>query len=230
MEKQTANYALSRLDYAKDTVQLFLITLDVLSTPPSSTIIATTASLPCDALYLTACPRDLGGVLVTTPNAIIHIDQAGKRTGLALNAWANAMTELSKTDVVGSDPSSLEGSKLVFIMAEVAILFLRSGHVRAIRVQRDGRTISRLALLPDNLGQHAPASDLELVRSHLSPRTADGATQSCFVFLASITADSQVLRIDYRTVIDDIVINGEVDAPNPDPEPDAIEDDDDIGR
>lgn len=196
------------MDFVKDTVQLFLITLDVLSTPASSTIISATASLPSDSLYLTPCPRDLGGVLVTTPNAILHIDQAGKKTGLALNGWANAMTDLSKTETAIEGPFSLEGSKIMFVMAEVAILFLQSGQTRTIRVQRDGRSISKLVLLPDNLGKHVPSSDLELIRSHLSTRSADGVTQACFVFLASMIGDSQLIRIDFRTVLEEGV-NGE---------------------
>lgn len=225
-----ANFASRRLDYHKDTVQLFLITLDVLSTPPSSTIISTTASLPLDALYLTPCPRDLGGVLVTTPNAILHIDQAGKRTGLALNGWANSLTELSKMEQAQDGPFALEGSKLLFVLPEVAILFLQNGRARAVRVQRDGRTISRLILLPDTLGIHASASDLELVRSHLSPRAADGSTQACYVFLANVAGDSELLRIDFRTVVDPALAAAAAIEENSQQAGDnSNEDDDDIG-
>lgn len=225
----------SRLENSKDTVQLFLITLDVTSTPPSSTIISTTSSLPYDSLYLTVCPKDLGGVLVTTSNAIIHIDQAGKKTGLAFNGWANAMTEMSKTDLVAdSEPLALEGSRILFILAEVALLFLHDGGVRAIRVQRDGRTISKLVLLSDQLRSTVPPADVELVRSHLSQRAADGTTQACYVFVASVLGDSEIIRADFRTVytadanggdaVPDVKLESVQDAPM---KVDEEEDDDD---
>ena len=167
--------------------------------------------------------------MITTPNAILHIDQAGKKTGLALNGFANAMTDMSKTEVAAEGPFSLEGSKLLFVMAEVAILFLQSGQTRAIRVQRDGRTISKLVLLPYLLGQHVPASDLELVRSHLSPRAADGTMQACYVFLASIVGDSQLVRIDFRNVLDEHVNGMETMEAKEEEANESIEEDD-IGK
>ena len=187
-----------RLENNKDTVQLFLLTLDVTSTPPSSTIISTALALPYDSLYLTPCPKDLGGVLVTTANSIIHLDQAGKRTGLSFNGWANIVSEFSKSDTISDEILPLENSKILFVGSELALLVIISGEVRAFTIQRDGRTISKLALISTQLGRTVAPSDVELIRSHLTPRAEDGSTTACYAFVASLVGDSDLVRIDFR--------------------------------
>lgn len=212
-------------------MQLFLLTIDVTATPPSSTIISTTAFLPYDCSYLTACPKDLGGVLVTTPNSIIHVDQSGKRTGVASNSWANLVTSDSKVDGPGDDNFALEGSKVMFISSDIAILFLHEGTIRAVKIQRDGRTISRVSILPETLGKTVVPSDIELIRSHLTPKAENGATRACYAFVASTLGDSEIIRIDFG--LEQVETNGmEVEVPDIlKREEEAAEmDEDDIGE
>lgn len=177
--------------------------MDVTSSPPSSTIISTTTELPYDCLYLTPCPKDLGGVLITSPDAIVHVDQSGKRVALAFNSKTHVGNEQPKTESASSNTAlALEGSSILFIANEVALIFLRSGEVRAMKVQRDGRSISKLELLPEKLGDTATPSHVELVRSHLTPKTSLGATQACYAFVSSMLGDSELYRIDYTLAQD----------------------------
>lgn len=220
----------SRLENAKDVTQLFLITIDVTSTPPSSTIISQTSSLPYDCRNLTACPRDLGGVIVTTNNALIHVDQAGKRTGLSFNPWENIVSDSNKFDLASDEPLPLEHSHLMFITSDVALLFLQDGRVRAIKVQRDGRTISRIELLADKLKQTVPPSSIELIRSHLSPKSEDGSTQACYAFVGSALADSKLLKVDFRTILDSTILEQTLSGPVKAEAAAMDEDEDDIGN
>lgn len=140
-------------------------------------------------------------MLVTTPNAIIHVDQSGKKTGLAFSGWANRVTDLSKIEAHAKDTLALENSRILFVTAEVCLLFLLDGRLRALRVQRDGRTISRLVLLDDELGTSVPPSCVELIRSHLSPRSADGARQCCFAFVCSMVGNSEMIRVEFKNEV-----------------------------
>lgn len=219
------------MENAKDVTQLFLLTVDVTSTPPSSTIISQTSSLPYDCLHLTACPRDLGGVIITTNNALIHVDQAGKCTGAAFNPWANLVSDSMKLEQISEEPLPLEHASLMFITSDVALLFLQDGRMRAIKIQRDGRTISKIVMLPDQLDTTVPPSSIELIRSHLTPKAADGSTQACYAFVGSMLGDSHLLKIDFRTIIDESVLEG-IQTEDTKMEEASLmpEDEDDIGK
>ena len=119
------------------------------------------------------------------------------------------MSELSRSDPATDEVLALEESKLLFITSELALLILRSGKVRAIKVQRDGRTISKLALIPHTLGRTVAPSDVELIRSHLNPKADDGATQACYAFVASLVGDSQLIKIEFHNeTIDEVTMDG----------------------
>ncbi|KAK0527587.1 mRNA cleavage and polyadenylation factor subunit [Tilletia horrida] len=74
-----------RLAEAKDTCSFAMITLDMnLSTHP---VISERHGLPYDAFRIIACPQRLGGCMIMTPSAILHIDQASKVVGTAVSGW-----------------------------------------------------------------------------------------------------------------------------------------------
>lgn len=168
---------------------------------------------------------------MTTNNALIHVDQAGKCTGAALNPWANLVSDSMKFEQVSQEPLPLEYSSLMFITSDVALLFLQDGLIRVIKVQRDGRTISKIVLLPDQLDMTAPPSSIELVRSHLSAKAPDGTTQACYAFVGSTLADSQLLKVDFRTILDEKVLRTmQVEEAPLEQSLTAEEDEDDIGQ
>lgn len=98
------------------------------------------------------------------------------------------------------NPLRLEDSKMIFITADVSLLFLQDGNVRAVKIQRDGRTISKLVLLPDILRQGMAPSCVELIRSRLTPKAEDGSSRACYIFVGSMMSDSEVVRVDMDTV------------------------------
>lgn len=213
---------------------LFFVTLDVTSTPPMSTVISSTPSLPFDCENVTACPRDTGGVLVTTPNSILHLDQSGKRTAIAVNDWSNGLTDLNRAENDRKmDPLALEGCQIVFIAADIALLTAADGRCVALKLQRDGRTVSKLSIMPDTLMQNSPACCVELVRSHLTARTEHDAHRACYVFLGSIVSDSHLSRLDIdRASLDGethLLTNGTANASPAQQEDPADMDEDDIG-
>lgn len=169
--------------------------------------------------------------MITTNNALIHVDQAGKRTGASLNPWADLVSDSSKFDLVSDEPLPVEHSSLLFITTDVALLFLRDGRIRAVKVQRDGRTISRVELLRDQLVDTVSPSSIELIRSHLSPKADDGTTQACYAFVGSLLGDSQLLKVDFRTIVDQAILQ-QIPSETAKLEESAAmeEDDDDIGK
>lgn len=170
-------------------------------------------------------------MIVTTNNALIHVDQAGKCTTAAFNPWANLVSDSLKFEQASDEPLPLEHSSLLFITSDIALLFLQDGRIRAIKVQRDGRTIAKIAMLPDNLEDTVPPSSIELIRSHLAPKAADGSTQACYAFVGSLLADSQVLKIDFRTIIDEVMLQDmTTDEAGMEQQVADDEDEDDIGE
>lgn len=171
--------------------------------------------------------------MITTNNALIHVDQAGKRTGISLNSWANTVSESCKFDLATGEALPLESSSLLFITADVALLFLKDGRIIANKVQRDGRTISKIVVLPDHLEGTVPPSSIELIRSHLSPKAANGATQACYAFVGSLVGDSQIMRVDFRTIVDEAMLQGDPESMSQakqESDQTMEEDDDDIGE
>ncbi|KAI6021714.1 CPSF A subunit region-domain-containing protein [Pisolithus microcarpus] len=113
-----------RLKEYRDTARLYIFTLDLLNhTYP---VITTVEGLPYDCTSLLPCAASLGGVVIVTNNALIHVDQAARRVALPVNGWAARDSDLT-----------LEGSRLVFM-----------GWIHSVEIVSDGRTVSKLTISP----------------------------------------------------------------------------------
>ncbi|CEL62153.1 Protein CFT1 OS=Cryptococcus neoformans var, neoformans serotype D (strain B-3501A) GN=CFT1 PE=3 SV=1 [Rhizoctonia solani AG-1 IB] len=130
-----------RLHEARDTVSLLTITLDLLTrTYP---VISHTPSLPHDSQSLSPCPSSIGGVLITTPNGILHVDQAGGIVGRASNHWfsrVSSVINIAPPDQPNAEGFDMDNAFVEWIGLEPC-LFLASGSIRAVRVEREGRTV-----------------------------------------------------------------------------------------
>lgn len=158
------------------------------------------------------------------------MDQAGKCTGAALNPWANLVSDAMKLGQISEESLPLEHSSLMFINSDTALLFLQDGRIKAIKIQRDGRTISKIVMLPDQLDTTVPPSSIELIRSHLSPKAADGSTQACYAFVGSLLGDSHLLKVNFRTILDQSALESmQTEEVKVEETPMAPEDEDDIG-
>lgn len=82
-----------------DTCSIYMITLD-LDLGSSKVggghhpILMERKNLPYDSLYLKACPKSIGGVLLITPSCVIHVDQESNIKGLAVNSWLEHTSKL----------------------------------------------------------------------------------------------------------------------------------------
>ncbi|KAI3623589.1 CFT1 [Malassezia furfur] len=132
------------LSAAKQTMHVCFVTLDL--TVAHYPVTVTSEALPYDCLYLAPCPASLGGVMIVTPSAVLHMDPTARLVGVAVNAWyecASAGLPLPHADVGAPD---LQGSQLVFVDATHALLFCADGTARTLRCDVEGRSVTALTL------------------------------------------------------------------------------------
>ena len=178
-----------RLNEFKDTVSLSIITLDfVTHSYPSITRID---GLPYDCSSLLACPASYGGVVIQSPNAIIHVDQASRITALPTNGWADRISTVQAlhiTDDIKTSPANLslklEGAHMTFVDEKNILLVLADGVVHVIAVVADGRAVSRLTIEPA-IAQCAPPSVLQPIGSD-------------HVFVGSVAGPSALLQATWH--------------------------------
>ncbi|GAA5828393.1 hypothetical protein JCM3770_000473, partial [Rhodotorula araucariae] len=80
-----------RLEHLAHNYLVSLVTLTTASGAAAAstraTVISTSPPLPYSCLQLTACPPHIGGVVVTTANGLLHVDQSGRVVACPANAW-----------------------------------------------------------------------------------------------------------------------------------------------
>ncbi|PWN49464.1 hypothetical protein IE53DRAFT_142664 [Violaceomyces palustris] len=182
-----------RLSKAKDTCSLLFITLDLnLSHHP---IITTQDNLPYDCLYLIPCPQALGGVMIVTPSAMIHIDQSSRVVGSVVNEWhpltsdrafsERAIVSLGEESKESVGEVNMKGSQTLFTDSTTGIIVLGDGSWFQFHCDRDGRSVSKIRM--ENIGYQSHSG------SALFALLAD----SSLVFRASMTGDSELLHVTY---------------------------------
>lgn len=135
-----------RLKEFKDTCHLVIFTLDLVTN--KYPIITTVENLPHDCFTLLPCDSSLGGVVILSANALIYVDQASRRMALAVNGWAERVTDMPLLPVPGEKNRDLhlEGSKTIFVDERTFFLITREGEVYPVEIVLDGRTALRLSL------------------------------------------------------------------------------------
>ncbi|CAD6980983.1 unnamed protein product [Tilletia controversa] len=199
-----------RLAEAKDTCSFALITLDMnLSSHP---VISERHGLPYDSFQIVACPQKLGGCMILSSSAIVHIDQASKVVGTAVNGWhvltsalplphattrANrgkdgdaTMKEEEKGEESGEQKGTplqleLQGSQLFFTDDAAGLVLMKDNKALPFRFLLDGRSISALTLGAIEYNDTIPAS--------LSILDTDRAR---FVLTGSMVGDTVLQRVD----------------------------------
>jgi len=148
------------LSEAKQTLCVCLITLEL--SLAKYTVTVTSEPLPYDTLCVEACPEALGGVLLVTPSALAHLDLTGRLVGTSVSAWAAPTSTWSLPRAAAPDGSlfelDLQGSRLVFVEATQALLFLHSGAVYSLQCTVEGRTLTALSLAPVDATRDAGAA------------------------------------------------------------------------
>jgi len=129
----------SRLAVRKDTCSMVVVSLDI--THKVYPIIYSIDQLPYDCTKVIAVPKPVGGLLIVSANALIHIDQGSAGMGVALNAFAPMVTDFPLQNQSHFD-IALEGSQHVFLAPDQILFTLRNGDMYVIELQQEGRSLS----------------------------------------------------------------------------------------
>ena len=144
----------SRLSERRDVVAYTVFTLDM--EQRASTTILSVSDLPYDLYKVIPLPPPVGGGLLLGINEIVHVDQAGRANGVALNAFAKEASSFSMAD------QSELGLKLEDCTLEQMgtpngemLIILNNGDLAILDFKLDGRTVSGLTVRrvrPENGG------------------------------------------------------------------------------
>jgi cleavage and polyadenylation specificity factor subunit 1 len=80
----------------RDILMFKVFTLDLEG--KESTNILSVAGLPSDLTRVIALPSPVGGALLVGPNLLVHVDQSGKTSAVAVNEYARQLTSLGMMD------------------------------------------------------------------------------------------------------------------------------------
>ncbi|KAG4415318.1 hypothetical protein IFR04_011522 [Cadophora malorum] len=176
--------ASSLLFERRDHMTYMVFTLDLHQ--KASTTILSVNNLPYDLFEVIALPAPVGGALLIGINELIHIDQAGKANGVAVNVYAKQCTSFGLVDQ--SDlQMRLEGSRIeqLSIQSGEMIIILQSGEMAILSFHMDGRSVSGLSVR--RVSAEAGGLVIPTAISSISPLTQNT------VFIGSETSDSLVL-------------------------------------
>ncbi|KAF9438833.1 Cleavage and polyadenylation specificity factor subunit 1 [Entomortierella beljakovae] len=129
----------NRLAVRKDTCSLVVVSLDI--THKLYPIIYSIDNLPYDCTKVIAIPKPIGGLLVVSANALIHLDQGSTGLGVAVNGYTPLITEYPLQSQHHFD-IALEGSNHVFLAPDQILFTLRSGDMYVVELQQEGRSLS----------------------------------------------------------------------------------------
>ena len=160
-------------------------------------LIATSPPLPYSSLSVHPCPPDLGGLLIITANGILHLEQGGKLIGVASNGWfakdwSGASSGIAKsangmqTEAAPTVREGLEGSKIVFVANDRAIIFCRTGTVLDLELTTSGRSVSSMKLTV--VGKSVAGSCVERIRGSRGRFGEEG-----YVFVGSEVGECSLL-------------------------------------
>ena len=151
----------------RDTVSYTVFSLDL--EQRASTTLLSVNNLPYDLFAVKPLPLPVGGALLIGGNELIHVDQAGKAIGVAVNVFAKKSTSFALLD------QSELGLRLEYCITEQLgmdnpelLMILNTGELAIISFKTDGRSVSglsirRLSEASGGLGIHAAASCTSLI-------------------------------------------------------------------
>ena len=135
----------------------------------ASTTLLSVANLPYDTHTIVALPLPVGGALLIGCNQLVHVDQAGKTNGVAVNEFAQKCSSFPLVSQSSLD-LRLEGcvvEQLGGAHGEM-LMILKTGELAILNFKVDGRSVSSLSIervLPQQGGSllSSPASCAALI-------------------------------------------------------------------
>jgi len=133
------------LSERKDILSYTVFTLD-LEQKASTTLLSVTG-IPFDIHRIVPLPLPVGGALLVGNNELIHIDQAGKSTAIAVNEFARQCSSFPMVDQ-GHLKLRLEGCQIDQLGVDTGdiLLVLASGELAVLSFDIDGRSVSALSV------------------------------------------------------------------------------------
>lgn len=168
----------------KDHLVYMVFTLDLQQ--KASTTILSVPGLPSDLTTIIPMPSPLGGAILLGSNELIHVDQSGKTSGIAVNMFAKQCTAFTLVD--RSDLGyRLEGCRIHPISGNTGevLLILRTGDLAILKFDLDGKTISGMTIR-----SCANSAGLTHVASNTSCHAQLGPSA---IFVGNETANAVVL-------------------------------------
>ncbi|KEF59392.1 uncharacterized protein A1O9_04236 [Exophiala aquamarina CBS 119918] len=159
----------------------------------ASTSLQSVQRLPNDLYRIIPLPLPVGGALLVGSNELIHIDQGGKSSAIALNEFARECSAFSMADHSESRVK-LEGcqiERLSNVNGDMLII-LQSGETAILSFRMDGRSLSGMSLRRTNEGSSAEFS--------LGAATCTAHLDQGYVFVGSEELDSMVLAAGKRPI------------------------------
>lgn len=171
---------------------MFIFTLDLVTR--RYPIITAVENLPHDCFSILPCDSSLGGVVIISCNSLIYVDQASRRTALAVNGWAARVSDMPMQTLRPEEHTRdlhLEGARAAFVDVHTFFIITQEGLVFPVEIVMDGRTALRLALGPA-MSQTTPPT----VVKNVSIGNSGGVegTRGDVIFVGSTVGPSVLLR------------------------------------
>ncbi|OAL38255.1 hypothetical protein AYO20_02314 [Fonsecaea nubica] len=192
----------------------------------ASTTLQSVQKLPNDLYRIIALPLPVGGALLVGGNELIHIDQGGKSSAVAVNELAREASSFPMADH-SEARLKLEGCQVEHLGNANGdmLVILRSGELALLTFRMDGRSVSGMTLrrLGDGqtpslvMGAASCTANLGTNRLFIGSEEADS------VLLATDKRIPQLKRIRSRAQIQ----ANEVEPQEDDDEEDGYDEDDD---
>lgn len=137
--------AMSLVQERKDPLTYTVFTLDI--EQRARTPLLSVTGLPVDLFKLVPLPLPIGGTLLIGGNELIHVDQSGKTTAIAVNEFAKECSSFSMIDQ-SELQLRLEHCRVAQIDESTGdmLLVLNSGELAVLGFGLDGRSVNSLSL------------------------------------------------------------------------------------
>ncbi|KAI4250673.1 MAG: hypothetical protein L6R42_008683, partial [Xanthoria sp. 1 TBL-2021] len=145
--------SISLLHERRDTLSYTVITLDL--EQRASTALLSVNNLPYDLFAVVPLRLPIGGTLLIGGNEIIHVDQAGKTNGAAVNEFGRSSTSFALADQADLE-FRLEGCVIEQLGHDSSelLLMMNNGELAIVGFKIDGRSVSGLSVrrVPESNG------------------------------------------------------------------------------
>ncbi|KAF3276930.1 mRNA cleavage and polyadenylation factor subunit [Orbilia oligospora] len=133
------------LERRKDPTHFIVVTLDL--DQRASTSIMSAKNLPFDIWKAVALPPPIGGTLLLGEHEIVHVDQAGKMSAVAVNSYAQQYSAFNMTDQSDLE-LNLESCSAISLPNENGdvLIVTIAGDFAILSFKAEGRSISSLSV------------------------------------------------------------------------------------